>query len=279
MTPEAYSLAERRIAVDLGEAARSFAHALAERQAELSARTSGFSSGMVIAAGETAKGELLSRAKQAWAVCQRILSADDAEPDQATREQVVSLITRAIYSGSEDIDERYKSVCARMKGKWPTLDDAREYAVGLITSELDIDLLSRRRKRLPLGDVLRAPRYTVALDHWSKARAAGETDEPDVQTALREGVLAVESLAKRVIPGGGATLGDCIKTLRKRQLIDAGTDKILEGLWAFANAMPGVRHGSIRQNSLADQDWYVLRPMFEAALTILLRLDVEGRDL
>ena len=140
------------------------------------------------------------------------------------------------------------------------------------TSDLDVDLLARRRRRVPLGDALKAPRYEACREHWLKARGLADAEAPDIENAIKEGVSAVEALAK-VVTGSGATLGECIKTLRAERRIDPGTDKILEGLWTFANSAPGVRHGSGTPSSLSVCDWQIFGPMVDGALILLLSVD------
>lgn len=273
MSPEALELARSRVALELHGSAALFRHAAAQEYADFSGRGVGTSSMMVLAIHELCSTELRSRAQIAWKVCQRILTADAATPDDQTRAEVLSLLAQALDVHSGDVDQVYTLYSSRMEGEWPDLKGARQAATLMATSELDIDLLQRRRKHLPLGDILRAPRYASCYEHWTRAREAGECDPVDTLIALREGVLAVEALAKLVAPGGGATLGDCIKSLRAKKLLDAGADKLLEGLWVYANAVPGTRHGSPTTASLLEQDWQVLRPMLEGALTLLLGLD------
>ena len=276
MSPEAYALAAQRVAIDLKEAARRFARALAQRQAEISARGMGRSSVMIMAGHELAREELEQRALITWAICRRIIDADDAEPSDETRDKIFALIRHAIGELSSDVESAYAKHREQMSGDWPSLEEPRIRALEIAQSEVEIDFLSRRRKRLPLGDVLRAPRYAPVLAHWTKARDAAESDTADTAGGLKEGILAVEALAKILVQGECATLGDCIKELRSRKLLDPGADKLVEGLWVYSSAKPGVRHGAAKIADLSQQDWRVLRPMLEAALTLLLSIDSNG---
>lgn len=76
-----------------------------------------------------------------------------------------------------------------------------------------------------------------------------------------------------MVTGSGTTLGECIKALRAQRRVDAGADKILEGLWTFANSAPGVRHGSGTPSSLSVRDWQVFGPMVDGVLILLLSVD------
>lgn len=278
MTPEALELARSRIEADLAAAVRGFGHAAAEKHAEFAAHGTGTSSMVIIAIHELAREEFESRALGALTTAQRILTADESGPSDESRNQILTLVRLSITELSSDIDAVYKKHCDRMKGDWPSLEEPREHALVIATSDLDIDFLARRRKEVPIRDALRAPRYEVCLGHWRKAQEFMEDGEADAVNALKEGVAAVEALAK-VVSGSGATLGACLKTLRSQKLIDPGADKILEGLWIFANASPGVRHASSEAPTLGERDWQVYGPMIDGALAILLKIDSSAKGL
>lgn len=91
------------------------------------------------------------------------------------------------------VDEVYVEYRSKLDGTWPTLEELRQRALDLATSDLDIDLLSRRRRRAPLGDALKAPRYEACRKHWSKARGLADAEVPDIENAIKEGISAVEA--------------------------------------------------------------------------------------
>ena len=271
MSPEALALAEKRIEMEMRDRPREFARAAADKHEEASMRGVGTSSMLILSIHALARTELEARARSALAIAQRAFTADDAEPSDELRTEVIGLVDRAVRELSSDVDAVYEEHCSRMKGKWPTLEEPRQRALDLATLDLDVDLLARRRRRVPLGDALKAPRYEACREHWLKARGLADAEAPDIENAIKEGVAAVEALAKVV--GSGATLGECIKTLRAERRIDPGTDKILEGLWAFASSAPGVRHGSGTPSSLSVRDWQIFGPMVDGALILLLLVD------
>lgn len=276
MSPEAVTLAERRIRTDLKEAERQFAHRAAQRSGEFSIRGVGTSSMMIIAIHELARAELVERALSAWRTVQRLIAADDAQPSDESRSQAIDLCQRAVGELSADIDAVYAKYSSQMQGTWPTIEEPRARAMEVACSEIDIDFLARRRKRLPLDDVLRTPRYQAVYSHWRRASDLASGNPPDVANAIKEGTLAIESLAKVVLAGKCSTLGECVKLLRSRKLIDPGMDKILEGVWTYSSATPGIRHGGTTSPSFAEYDWVVLKPMIDAALHALLLVDVSG---
>ena len=275
MTPEALALAAKRIDIDVRESARRFARTVAQRQEELGSRGMGTSSSAVLVVHELARAELEERALSALKTVLRVLAADDAEPSDASQDAIMTLIRRTIVEQSLDIDEAYKTPGDRMAGSWPSLEEPRKRAVEVAQSELDIDFLARRRKRAPLGDMLRAPRYAACSIHWTKAQALASQSEPDIPNAIKEGVTALEALARVVVPRS-ATLGDSIRALRAEKRIEPGVDKILEGIWTYASATPGVRHGSGEPPLVGEGDWQVMKPMIDAALVIVLSVDVPG---
>lgn len=140
-------------------------------------------------------------------------------------------------------------------------------------AEVDVYLAARRRQRAAIDDELAAPRYRAAREHWRKALAFAEQAKPDLENAVKEVVSAVESLAKVVVGKPAATLGDAIKQLRSQKRVPPGADGVLEGLWTFASAAPGVRHGSAEAAGTTDSDWNFARGTSEAALRFLLDLD------
>lgn len=272
MSHEALALAEQRIEMEMRDRKREFARAALDKHTAASKRGVGRSSMLILSIHALAFTELEARASSALAIAQRAFTADDAEPSNELRAEVVGLIDRAVGELSSDVDVVYAEHCNRMQGEWPTLEEPRQRALSLATWDLDIDLLARRRKRLPLGDALKAPRYEVCRENWLKARGLAEAEAPDIENAIKEGVSAVESLAK-VVTGSGATLGECIKTLRAERRLDARTDKILEGLWTFANSAPRVRHGSGTPSGLSACDWKIFGPMVDGALILPLSID------
>ena len=76
-----------------------------------------------------------------------------------------------------------------------------------------------------------------------------------------------------MVTGSTATLGEYIEALRAERRIDAGTDKILEGLWTCANSTLGVRHGSGTPSGFSACDWKIFGPMVDGALILLLSID------
>ena len=258
--------------MEMQDRTREFARAALDEHEAASARGLGISSMLILSIHDLARTELEARARSTLTTAQRAFTADDAEPSDELRTEVIRLMDRAVGELSSDVDAVYAEHCSRIDRKWPTLEEARQRALDLATSDLDVDLLARRRKRAPLGDALKAPRYEACREHWLKARGLADAEAPDVENAIKEGVSAVEALAK-VVTGSGATLGECIKTLRAERRIDAGTDKILEGLWTFANSAPGVRHGSGTPSSLSARDWQIIGPMVDGAVILLLSVD------
>jgi hypothetical protein len=66
----------------------------------------------------------------------------------------------------------------------------------------------------------------------------------DLPNALKEAASTVESLAQVVVGKPDLSLGEVVKQVRSQRVIPPGTDGVLDGLWTFANASPGARHGS-----------------------------------
>lgn len=86
-------------------------------------------------------------------------------------------------------------------------------------------------------------RYAAAVFHIGKAVGFLRGSNVDLENAAKEAVNAVESVAKVLLNAPSATLGDCIKELRRRDLVPREMARILESLYAYRSATPGVGHG------------------------------------
>ena len=272
MSPEALALAEKSIEMELRGRMREFARAALDEHTAASMRGAGISSMLILASHSLARTELEACARSALATAQPAFTADDAEPSDELRAEVIGLMDRAIGELSSDADAVYAKHYSKMKGKWPTFEDPRRQALDLAMSDPDIDLLTRRRKRVPLSDALKAPRYKACREHRLKAGGLADVEPPDIVNTFKERVPAVEAFVK-VMTGSEATLGECIEELRAQRRIDAGTDKILGGLWPFANSVPGLRHGSGMPSDLSVHDRQIFGPLVDGALILLLSID------
>lgn len=184
-----------------------------------------------------------------------------------------ALAKEALTSGSRDVDRVYADACAKITGSWPTLDEPRARALEKALADAEVDQLGRKARHVPLLDALTAPRYSAAHAHWTKALGFARAVPADHANAMKEAVQALESLAQVALGKDGLTLGEAVKELRSRKELPAGTDKIIDGLWTFANATPGTRHAGTAPPSADAGDWELARDVAEAATRLLLRID------
>jgi hypothetical protein len=89
-----------------------------------------------------------------------------------------------------------------------------------------------------------------AAIHWRNAVTYRSVSPANLPLAAKESVNALEGVARSVAGLQNATLADCIKQLRNQGRLSPGMAKSLEGLWAFASATPGIRHGATADLSL-----------------------------
>lgn len=219
--------------------------------------------------------ELLDRAKNSWAVILRVIDGEGLFPSEENKSQIRSIVEDVVKVQSSDISGVYERACRQMPGSaWQTLDEARQHAVDTAVAEAEIDLLSRNARRPPLLDELAPPRYQVVREHWSKAIALSNQEKPDLPNALKEVASSVESLAQTVLGKPGLTLGDATKELRSTKRLPTGSDKILDGLYAFASDSPGARHGSTLPARVDPSHWEFARTTAEGAIRLLLDIDV-----
>lgn len=259
MSPEGVAAARRRIQVMLAERRGMIARAAGQKLEEFGARGAAHSSMYVIAIHRLCAEELDARAQFAWAILRSVLDNESWNPADDNLGQISQELTDALNAGSSDIDDVYARACTMISGTWPGLEEPRTRALQKALADAEIDSLGRRARHVPLLDALAAPRYSSPHAHWKKALNLAAASPPDHPNAIKEAVAAVESLAQVVLGKTGLTLGDAVKELRSRKVLPAGADKILDGLWAFANASPGTRHGGATPPSANEPDWTFAR--------------------
>ncbi len=66
-------------------------------------------------------------------------------------------------------------------------------------------------------------------------------DKPDYKNSIKESISAVESICI-IIAGEGATLGDALKVLGKKQKINNQLKVAFEKLYSYTNSEGGIRH-------------------------------------
>ena len=119
-------------------------------------------------------------------------------------------------------------------------------------------------------ELLRLTQSSGAAAHLSKAYNAMHTDPPDWTAVAREAISALEGAARVVCEDSTATLGDCIKLLRKRRTLHAGLIKALEGVWGFTNESPGIRHGSSELPTISQAEARFVLSFSESGIQLLL---------
>jgi len=80
-------------------------------------------------------------------------------------------------------------------------------------------------------------------------------------------------MAKIVAASPNDTLGECIKLLRKRGILDGPTANTLDALWGLVNTTQGIRHGATEEQAIGQPRAEYMVALSEAALKLLLSLD------
>ena len=274
MSPEGIAAARRRIELRLADQAKKFALQSRGSINTHNARGMLRSGGHLLEAQRLSEAELLERSRVAWEVVRIVVDNEGWTPSEESRDQIAEIIGLALGPLSMDVLEYFSRVKKFMPDiKTEAFEEFRNHAFESALADVEIDLLGRRARRLPLEDELGAPRYHPAREHWRKALASATQEKPDLPTAAKEAVSGVESLAQLVVGKPGITLGTAVKELRSQQLLPTGADKILEGLYAFASDAPGSRHGSALPAHVDPTHWEFVRTSSEGAMRLLLDLD------
>jgi len=117
------------------------------------------------------------------------------------------------------------------------------------------------------------PRYRGPWNHWQSAQSLLQSAEPDFAKASHEAVNAVEGMCRILLDNPSITLGDALKRMKSKQVLDSGLCKTIEGLWAFTSSQPGVRHGGATPASIEAHEAQFVADVAESALVLLLALD------
>jgi hypothetical protein len=103
------------------------------------------------------------------------------------------------------------------------------------------------------SSVVSANTDSPIASHITKARGFINQHPCDSANAIKECVCAVESFAKTLAPKA-ATLGDAVKQLSKQKAYPPLMLTLIDKLYAFTNAEPGVRHGSPQEERVIRAD-------------------------
>lgn len=123
-------------------------------------------------------------------------------------------------------------------------------------------------------DVLCAvPRYSGPCQHWRAARGLLTSKDPDYAGAVHEAVSAVEGLCRIILSDSSITLGDALPRLRQRKLLHPALLQSIAGLWGFASAEPGIRHGAASASVVNPHEAHFVVDACDVALTLLLAID------
>jgi len=117
------------------------------------------------------------------------------------------------------------------------------------------------------------PRYSGPCQHWRTAQDLLSTAEPDLSGAVHEAVSTVEGLCRIILSEPSITLGNALQRLRQKGLLHPALSKSIDGLWGYASAEPGIRHGASVATTLKPQEAHFAIDACEAALILLLTVD------
>jgi len=183
------------------------------------------------------------------------------------------LSTELLVDWEELIGLLRQKVSHGMQARIDEIEKAKNRIDAQFSHELELLLYAQDRTKIPIEELLVAPRYAPVLFALKKARILLDSIEPDYANAGKEAVAAVEQLARITVGKPTVTLGEAIKDLRNSSRIQAPLLKGIEEIWIWASSTPGVRHGS---GAPADVDVATARYVVaqaEAAIGLLLAHD------
>ena len=220
-----------------------------------------------------AAAELETRATEYLAIATRIFADTETAWTPDSADAVLFIVRQEILADHQLLLDRLRSTLGpdwqvRIDG----LDGAKDRAGNRLENEFALLVLNQDRSRIPLSDLLSAPRYECVFSSWLKADAFFRASPPDYLNGAKESVGSVEALARIMIGEPNKTLGAAIKELANSGRMPSVSLKGLEELWGLTSSTPGVRHGG----SASDLDPRIARYILElsgASLRLLLSFD------
>lgn len=153
---------------------------------------------------------------------------------------------------------------------------AQNTAIRRIEEELAFRVLREEARKIPLSDLLAAPRYAGVARHWEMANGYAAQSPYSDSEATREAVLALEALARLAVGDGTVTLGAAIQMLRART-DDAGRHLLssIEKIWNFSNTAPSIRHGGGSGDPVSTPEAQFVVGATREALRFLMAFDLD----
>ncbi len=124
--------------------------------------------------------------------------------------------------------------------------------------------------------VIDTGRFPGAKAHLEKAERFLFGTDQDFANAVKEAVLALESVAQIVTTAPGTTLGKCIKQLVNERRVSAESGRILEKLYAYRSAVPGVAHAGAEAPSVNEAEARFLMDAAAGAIRFLMAIPAGG---
>jgi hypothetical protein len=251
-------------------------HALAQIKGEMTG--SGITgSRMVIAVDKRCATELLDRDTEYLDRVLRRLSELREPWTETLRTEIEALLTAELmHDWNWLIGIRENEVGSRLRDhNSGQIKEALDTALRGNEDELAFRVLREERRRLPIAELLAAPRYAAVAGHWELANEYAGQSPPADSAAAREALLALEALARLTVDDATATLGDALKDLRPR-MDDAGQQLLssIEKIWNFSNIAPSIRHGGGSGDPVTQPEAHFVVGVTREAIRFLLTLDL-----
>ena len=138
---------------------------------------------------------------------------------------------------------------------------------------LKCELLQTKAPESAIAQLLISFGLGGCLQHWKNVDIHLNENPPNLLVATGEAISALEGVARHVASSPYATLGECIDRLRTQAKLSPGIAKSVEGLWAYTNSTPGIRHGASKPIDLSVREANYLIQTSANAIRLLLSSD------
>jgi len=153
-------------------------------------------------------------------------------------------------------------------GHWPYKSPDRQQFTNTLNVVLEKELSGYRivdgyvtpitsKAEIEEVDTALTTSHDTVREHFKRAlELLSDRESPDYRNSIKESISAVEALCKKIAGNEKATLGNALRLIRKKGLVELHDDLgfAFERLYSFTSDAEGIRHGLDELPNLSQED-------------------------
>lgn len=154
--------------------------------------------------------------------------------------------------------------------------EAADQGTGAVQIEVKYDLLVEEVDRAQEA-ASRHPAVAALLSDARQTLVAPK--EVSVENSIANSMKAIEGYLKAWLAGKGfkaSTLGEAVKEIRNRRLVDTSIANALEQFYIYRNKQPNIGHGSVALSEAGHSEALLVLDMASSFINYFHRLDSDG---